>query len=456
MSERLPVGPYKDLPLDDHTTVPWYMIPFDRNGTCTAPLTREHLTSAAAQGTFTDVFLFCHGWNNDWPQATSRYEAFFETFHALRTKYGLTVPRPYRPLLVGLFWPSTVLVMPSEQRPSMAGYEPEGEDREADIALERDEVDVVAQELDTKNVERFYALAQVPDPPTDTQLREMAKLLQPLFERTVDDEVGGDAPNVDELVAAWRASGGTNSFDTDGQIGTLDGANIVGETTTGAPATAGVLSTIRDAIRFTTVWIMKDRAGRVGGRGGGPLLRDLLLAAGNARFHLVGHSYGCRALLSAICIEPLPRDVDSLLLLQAAISAECFSPNVGGQPGGYRTALDRVTQPIMTTYSVHDIPLHDVFHLVMRRHDDRAEIAIAGGDASAPDRAALGGWGPLGIDTQELRLPMAAPVAPYDLGGKHPRVLALNGDSFIAGHGDVVNSATAWALYCQVVGNGQP
>lgn len=451
MSEQLPVGPYKMLPLGDGDSIPWYMIPSDKHGRCTSPLTRADLIDQVHTGGFTDIFVFCHGWNNDWLQATSRYEAFFDAYRELREKHALADPqrgagRKYRPLLVGLSWPSAILVLPDEKSPTIAAFDGAADAFDQVVALERDEVNIIAEELDSANVERFYELAQKADSASDADVRELAELLAPLIASADDGEEVGVPPDAADLAARARESGGIGNYNAGGEFSTLGGGAA------GAIAAAGFWSKARDLVRATTVWMMKDRAGRVGARAGGPLLRDLLGASGDARVHLIGHSYGCKALLSAVCIDELPRPVDSVLLLQAAVSAECFAPDIGGgRPGGYRAALDRVKQPILATHTVHDVALHDVFHLVMRRHDDEGEIAIAAGDGAPPARAALGGWGPVGIDSQRLRFTMAAPVSPYDFGDDHARVVALLSDDFIKNHGDVVNEGTAWALYSQVV-----
>ena len=60
--------------------------------------------------------------------------------------------------------------------------------------------------------------------------------------------------------------------------------------------------------------------------------------------------------------------------------------------GGYAAAPSRSVQPVLSTFSSHDVPLTRLFHLAARRRDDLAEVRIA---ADEPDRyAALGGVGP--------------------------------------------------------------
>ena len=75
--DSLPIGPYKAVHLNG-VEVPWYIIPFDREGECTGPETRKHLMERLKADPYTDVYLFSHGWNNAWKEATQRYDSFVE------------------------------------------------------------------------------------------------------------------------------------------------------------------------------------------------------------------------------------------------------------------------------------------------------------------------------------------------------------------------------------------
>ena len=120
MSNRLPVGPYRILDLGDGTHAPWYIIPFDKRGHCEGPRTRDHLIAEvskpdaadASKFHYTDVYIFSHGWNNDWEVASNRYDDFITSYREMQRHHGLRLERPYRPLLLGVFWPSTALVLP--------------------------------------------------------------------------------------------------------------------------------------------------------------------------------------------------------------------------------------------------------------------------------------------------------------------------------------------------------
>jgi hypothetical protein len=267
-------------------------------------------------------------------------------------------------------------------------------------------------------------------------------------------------PTEDEIVAGWEgfADDGASARPGGGQPGF---ARPRSSTTPGAASWWDKLNP-RNIIRGLTVWHIKDRAGTVGANGVADLLIDMLEAStpdantpenarATARLHLIGHSYGCKVMLSAICAKELPRPVTSLLLLQPAVSYLCFAEDVGGgKPGGYRAALTRVTQPILTTFSRHDRPLTKLFHKAVRRGSDVGDLRIAG---SPPNKyAALGGFGPGGCDDVCVEIPIKTLPERYELDpqGTGVRIYALNGDEHISGHGDISNPATWWTLYNQV------
>lgn len=100
------------------------------------------------------------------------------------------------------------------------------------------------------------------------------------------------------------------------------------------------------------------------------------------------------------------------------MSALCFATDVdgSGRPGGYRSGLERSRQPVLTTFSSHDVPLTRLFHWAVRRASDPGEAVIAG--IPAPSRyAALGGFGPQGCDADCVVVPPAAPPQGYPLRG---------------------------------------
>ncbi|HEY6411243.1 MAG TPA: hypothetical protein VIY29_27605, partial [Ktedonobacteraceae bacterium] len=399
MPDTLPAGPYRTIQIDNGQQAPFYILPFDEQGLCQGPLTQAQLLSTVQVDTYTDIFLFSHGWNNDWNDASSNYNNFLSGYMKLRHDHGLTYGRPFRPLMIGIFWPSIALLMPSENAPAFAGNLPQLTDMQ--VALNLQEVQSLATAIAKEDVERFYALAQRGQDLKPDEALELARIMAPIYHASSDELPDkGPAPSPADIVKMWQTIARmTPSSNTSGAFGFADEP-------TGAPEAAGAFNfpDPREIIRAATVLQMKDRAGVVGAHGVCSLLHDLLANSGSAYLHLVGHSYGCKVLLSALCFQDVPRPVHSILLLEPAISYLCFAKDATGtgQPGGYRSALQKVEDPILLTFSSHDIPLTQLFHLAVRRPSDLGEMQIAG---APPSRyAALGGYGPGGVDNESKEI----------------------------------------------------
>lgn len=447
----LPPGPYSQLETAEGRPAPWYMIPFDKTGRCEGPRTRDALVGDVRSHDYTDIYLFSHGWNNDWQAATGRYRAFISGYIDTRAKYGLAIP-DYRPMLIGITWPSTALVMPWEEGPRIAGRVLDDAEHDEAVAVERARVRDLASELPADRVERFYELAQQPDGLSMAEAGELVRLLRPTL--AFGDEVasGDRVPDAETLLRQWQSA--VAPPDDGDDVGAAGNART-------ERSAAGILANLdpRNLVRMATLWRMKDRAGTIGTLGVGPLLHDLIGASPNVRVHLIGHSFGAKVILSAIAAGgwPAGRCRDTVLLLQPAVSCFCFAEDGDGRghPGGYRVVLDRVATPILSTFSSHDIALTRVFHLALRRRDDEGEMRIAA--ASTPSRfAALGGYGPQPFGAGASEFGVSATTtdprnpAPYTPGTGAVRVIGLWGDATIAGHGDISNCSTWAALYWQV------
>lgn len=450
-------GPY----LIDRIGMPTWLLRFDKVGACTSPQTRAALLAHLEAVDRTDVVFFSHGWNNDFDAAVDLYREFLQHFEALVGAYP--PGRPFNPLFVGVIWPSTWLVFDSGPKIAATGSS------RADPALETVTAEMagrLASASAATKLERFYALLEK-DRLSGDEAREFSRLVAPAFGSVRDEETGGtqrdaSADDVLEMLRAAQsallpaasAAPDIDAWGTTGEAAAARGGPAE------VPSAAGLFDFIdpRSALRLFSLYQMKDRAGTVGFNGVGSLLRDVLAAAPKSkpRVHAVGHSFGCKVMLSAIC-QPaaLPRPVSSLLLLQPAISHLCFAESVPGtqQPGGYRLALDaaRVQRPIYSTYSKKDFPLHSTFHLALRRNDDVGEAKIAADVSTSAGEppsqfAALGGYGPRGAG-QKLVEPLPAAGTRYEAGVDAPIVAFDGSRDIINGHGDVKSDAAAWALH---------
>lgn len=460
-------GPFTEIPVPGGTSAPLYLIPFDKEGRCVGPNTLAHLMQAAVSGPFTDIHLYSHGWNNVFKEAVSHYTEFFTEYFALRAQVGLHAA-DYRPLLVGIIWPSTVLVSGRDQTPGFAATEPIAERAaalEADLAAMQD----LASELDPADTTRFFELIDRPQV-NGAEALELARMLLPLMAREGADREGIPQKTTPEsLVQAWGALE-DRPVQNEGKPGALPedddelgvSVGMPGDAGATDPRTAGWLDLLnpKNVVRAATVRQMKDRAGRVGARGVAPMLHALLTktAAANRPIHLTGHSYGAKVMLSALtAIEP-PRNVRSVLLLQPAVNAFCFADAIAEQDnaeGGFRSALFRTDLPILATFSRHDSPLTRFFHLALRRADDLGEQQRMA--AGPPSRfAALGGFGPGGMKPGEsTTIGILQPPRKYDFSNPAIRLIALDGGTAdrINGHGDVRNEFTEWAMINLVSGS---
>jgi hypothetical protein len=419
------------LTIDGDVEVPFYIIPFDKRGLCVGPETRRHLLDRLRSGGFSDIFFFSHGWNNDWTVAVRRYEDFIEGFAGMRRARALPRPAGYKPLLVGIFWPSTALVFTEKEKgPQIAAGQPQAVDEA--VAEERLELEELAEELDAAQAAELYELTQKTRLTADEAWR-LAEIATVFFS-TKDDELGLDTTvTADELLEIWRQAPAVRD-----ELDEFIAAP--------GPQTAGFLSALdpRNIVRTATVRKMKDRAGLVGGTGVHALLRDIL-DAGAARVHAIGHSYGAKIVLSATCAGPLPKQLHSMLLLQPALSHLAFAATVPSttRPGGYHLALTRVRRPILATYSRHDFPLTKLFHLTVRRKADLGEARIAAAGQPPSKYAALGGFGPRHSGEKLIDI-LDAPAA-YQL-DENVRLYGVDGSRTISGHGAISNESTWWAL----------
>lgn len=420
-------GPFTEIGVPGGPPAPLYLIPFDKEGRCIGPKTLEHLLSAASTDRFTDLHIYSHGWNNVFREAVDLYTEFFTEYFALRQQANLE-PGDYRPLLVGVIWPSTALVSDADEAPKFAATVPAAERAKA-LETELIAMEQLASELRPEDISRFFELTDRERIGHDEAI-ELANMLLPIIERENQDREGmPQAVTAEKLVRAWEEAAG-GSAPGDGGAGALPDED---EETAAAPARpAGIFDLLnpKNIVRTATVYQMKDRAGRVGAGGVGPMLHSLL-ANTDKRVHLAGHSYGAKVMLSALALNDLPRKVHSVLLLQPAVNAFCFAASIAehnGQPGAYRLALTRSTQSILTTFSSHDSPLTTFFHIALRRDGDLGEVRPAAGP---PSRfAALGGFGPGGLNAGEsITVAILKRPDKCDFGNSAVRLIALDGSN---------------------------
>ena len=122
---------------------------------------------------------------------------------------------------------------------------------------------------------------------------------------------------------------------------------------TGVAFAGGFVGGLLGPLRSCSFWTMKKKARSIGEGGMYRFVAQVQQTAPTARVHLMGHSFGC-IVVSSICggpngTTPLPRPVDSLALVQGALSHWAYAdaiPSTGGR-GYYNAMMHRrgVRQP---------------------------------------------------------------------------------------------------------------
>ncbi|MDM0122587.1 hypothetical protein [Variovorax arabinosiphilus] len=419
--------------------VPLYLIQGDKSGTLKTPEAYRELVDKVTDGTFHDVYVFAHGWNNDFDESVDLFKRFFTGFLERRVPSA-----DWKPVFVGVQWPSVVLVFPWEKGPAIAG----GNNAEADRDFQHHALGVIGDELDDAEAARLRELAGRGSLEAVEQV-EAVGLARAAMRGSLPEIARDTLPTEAELLESWRAldQASRPSVPVNPDFGFADEPDAAAAA--GTAQAAGLLSALdpRNLIRGATVYMMKDRAGTIGANLVGPLLQSLTGAGASVR--LVGHSYGCRVMLAALSTATLPYKARSALLLQPAVNQYCFAeagsiPHTQGS-GGFARAIDQVELPIYSTFSPHDFPLHDTFHLALRRAKDLGEAELA---AEAPPSiyCALGGYGPQGMANGSASTIPIVEQATFEYPAT-ARVVALDGaGERITSHGDVTNAFTCWAL----------
>jgi hypothetical protein len=399
-----------------------------------------------AEEPVTDVFLLSHGWQGDVPAARRQYAAWIRAMAGCRAdieRMDRARGGAFRPLLIGLHWPS----LPFGDEELGGGG--------ASFAATAD-----AAPVEVEAMVDAYA-ARIADTPA------ARAALRVIIERAIDDVAPDELPpevtdactvldRESDLGAAGEGAepgADREPFDPEQVYRAVQDEEAV---SFGGMGFGGLLA----LPRTLSFWAMKDRARRLGEGGGHALLAALQRAAGadrGVRFHLMGHSFG-GIVASAMLAGPggrggLPRPVDSLALVQGALSLWSYCgeiPTVPGRAGYFHEVLagGRVRGPIVTTQSEYDVAVGRWYPLA-------AGVAgqVAFGPGELPRYGAVGAFGLRGLDAiahdGEIGPADAAydfePGQVYNLEGS--RVIRENAGFFVGAHGDFARLEVAHAIW---------
>lgn len=403
-----------------------HYLAFDENGEFVDRKEFDSDLASAASQPPTDVFVFSHGWNNNFAEASQTYSAVIAQMTAVADASPGIRPDPFRPLAFGVIWPSKAW------------------DESAESAFES--AGPAAVNPHTSSLAETVYDALSPQRASPAGFRHDVLRMQ---EFLVKDRLVGDER--DEFRALLRRHADRPTLPEDESIFEHE-----------APAAAleGVTSgefSAREVFRIFTYWQMKKRAGIVGQTGVRAAVAAIQGRFQDARIHLLGHSFGCKVALAAVAGpgEPLARPVQTLVLLQGAISDEAMAEEVTGTnlPGGYHAALDasRVDGPIVATFSRLDKACSEAYPIGSRLAGQVGEL-----EGLLDRYRALGAVGARGIeDDMDHRIAMQDTGEAYPFTGRG--VWSIDGgtppSAFITGHSEIRTPQVAWLIWSAVHGH---
>lgn len=434
--------------MDTIAGFPYWEIEFDRDGRYVNPSEASRRIDAIVQGGVTDLFVFSHGWNNDRTRAREIYRDFFTAARRVldRTPSAAAAARSG---IVGVIWPSILFPDDEPAREAGGAASLDGGDAPSDPI---DELRKVFPE----KAGTLDALAALLDEEPDdaAALEQFQQLLAELAPAaTTDDESGergvltGDAEEVFDALSTLAPAGDR-----------LDAAGV-------GDRFRRLWTGAREALRVTTYWTMKERAGTVGERGLGPFVVSLHAKAPGIAVHLIGHSFGARVVSFALkglapSMAGGASPVKSLTLLQGAFSHFAFAsklPHDEQRAGGLAAVASRVDGPLVVTHSRHDLA-------VCERYPQAS--LVTRDDAAAFDELRFR-FGAMGADGAQAVGAASRPFAPVGqpYAFERGKFVNLNGDDLITqghppsgAHSDIFHEEIAWAVIAAagVAGAGQP
>lgn len=418
--------------------LPYTEVAFDEKGAYVKREQLGELERLLADKRPTDVIVVAHGWNNTEGQARHLYERLIESIVTVRPR--VDGARERRFAVVGVLWPS-IQWAEAENSGAGAGIADDLAALEADLALRIEDPEIR---------DRLLALAPRLDGSSAAQEEFVELLRRTLPSASKGEDSAGfealkDAP-VAEVIDAARGGGGSDAAPAaTGGAASIDPAGLAPlDDGGGAGFLDSIVGAARNLVNVTTYYTMKERAGVVGRKGIADLLERIHADAADARVHLVGHSFGGRAVTAATVATSAP--VSSLSLLQAAYSHFGMAKgwDGAGKNGLFAKAPATVRGPIIITHTRHDKAVGLAYPIASRL---ARQVGVDLGDENDP----YGGIGRNGA----LKTPGGVTGTLLDVGGTYDfadhDVWSLNADTFVAGHGDVTGRQVAYAVLSAVM-----
>jgi hypothetical protein len=443
---------------------PYFAVQFTQDGTVFQQSDVEALMGGIAAGANapSDLFVMCHGWNNNMADATALYSGLADLIKTQIDANPALAERKYA--ICSVLWPSKKFedkdLIPSgaaslneavttdqlkqrveDLRSLYAALEWPGVGRPA--PAEFDEIKALMDSVED-------------DPAAQKRVVELIRTLLPRGAASTDDASQrffetSTGTLIDRLsrplnppeIPAGTGAASLDPFSTEPVSG-LGGAagfrDVLG----------GIKSGFLHLLNYTTYYLMKARAGDVGVKGLAPLIQKVRASREDLRIHMIGHSFGCR--LVAATITALPEQEkfrpDTVLLLQGAFSHSAFAKQGEADRGAFRDVIEKnkVRGPIVITHTRNDKAVGTAYPIASRINGVNASAL---GDAND----IFGGLGSNGTQTSDTTpegvagtlLPLGQVYA-FASSAKPSTPYNLKADQFISGHNDIQKPEVAFAL----------
>lgn len=409
-----------------NTNVSYGLIAFDANGQerpeAGRNFSRTLIDGIAAQPV-TDVFFFSHGWRGDLASAIDQYDRWIGALTKSPDLARASSVYPgFRPMLVGLHWPS----------------EPWGDEEAGSGGSFAASGGPGPDQLLASYLDRLGDRPEIRGP-LQTILAEARRniapdSLPPIVRQAYLDL--NDALGLGSEGVAAPPDADREGFDPDDsyEAANEDGANF-GDFNLG-----GLLGPLHQL----SYWTMKKRARTVGEGGMHQFLKSLQRATAGTgtRIHLMGHSFGTIVVSGMLggpqAQGPLERPVDSVALVQGAVSLWCYASDIPFRKAGagYFSRLlpeGKIAGPLVTTRSRFDSAVGRFYPLASRL---KGSASFAAG---LPEFGAIGAYG-----IQGLRPEIQVDAKMLPVGGSYNfargKVYNLESSQFIR-HGEGASGA---------------
>ena len=362
--------------------IPYAQVKFDKDG-------KRQNTPDVPAGT-TDLIVVSHGWNNTEAAAQELYKKLFGNFSNQIKNDPAYKDR--KVAIVGVIWPAKKFDDLMTQLSGSAGRDTGGAkslgaaDPAAAEAAMHEAIDRAAPAFDDPGDDQRIAKLHSLVPTLEKSKADQAAFVETLrelldpngqsagqqHEEDSSDVLFGGQPQLVFESATNPAPASASSFAAPRQPVSASSGQALGFV---GDFFSKAANAVINLLNLSTYFEMKQRAGTVGKNGVAPLIDEL--AAKVNRIHLVGHSFGGRAVTAAAANSTTTK-LYSMALLQAAFSHNGFSEKRGGF---FREVVTkkRVSGPILITHTKNDMAVGLAYPAASRLSGDAAK-AFGGPD----------------------------------------------------------------------------